>query len=385
MSLPADSGVPPVRFESPLGDPVLERYPPGDRRLQAWDGADRLMLQAWTHAPAPTGPVWVVNDPFGALALPLLGSGVAVLLTQDRWCEGEAVRRNLVANGIAGQGLTALAPMAPLPSSVQRVCVKMPKDVEQLAFFLATPGLPAGAEVWIAGMDKHLPRGLAAQLEGLLDELERPPGRFKAHLFKGRLRVPAKAQEQFWRQVSGLPGLPVGAWPGVFGRRHADPGGRFLIDSLPPLRGRVADLGCGNGMVGLSILQQNTDTSVWFCDDSGLSVDSARRNVAVSGTAPERAHFHQGDGLSGLAGRFDHVVLNPPFHQGHAVDPQVGQRLVADAVAHLQPEGRLHLVINRHLDYRGTLRQLCRDVRRVAENRKFLILSAAPAVPPEHQ
>lgn len=361
------------------GEFPLQRWPLGNPSLRAWDGADRLLLDYWSAAPMPAGSVWVVNDSFGALTLPLIASGPGIFVTQDRWCERHALALNAAHCGIDAGAFQGLLPMQSLPGPPARVVIKMPKDLDLLAFLLATPGLAPGTEVWIAGMDKHLPRGIKATLGALLSDLSSPPGKFKAHMFIGRISDHLQRQDSHWQAVSGIETLPLGAWPGVFARRHADPGGRFLIEHLPaPEGGRVADLGCGNGLVGLAYAQCDADAELWFCDDSWLALESARRNWN-SGSGPahaQQAHFHFGDGLETVPVLFDRILLNPPFHQGHAVDTAIGERLIAGASAGLSAGGKLYLVINRHLDYRSVLHRHYRDTTVLASNRKFVVLVA---------
>ncbi len=103
------------------------------------------------------------------------------------------------------------------------------------------------------------------------------------------------------------------------------------------MTGEAADLGCGNGVLGLSLAADNPQVRVTFCDVSWLAVESARDNAAALFGPSHRHEFHLGHGLDGLERRFDLILLNPPFHRGHAVDDGVARTLFRHARRHLAP------------------------------------------------
>ncbi|HEX7769794.1 MAG TPA: methyltransferase, partial [Dokdonella sp.] len=66
----------------------------------------------------------------------------------------------------------------------------------------------------------------------------------------------------------------------------------------------------------------------------------------------------------------------PPFHQGRADQPELGQAFIAAAAAALHDDGELHLVANRHLPYEAALATRFADVRRVAGQDGFKLFTA---------
>ncbi len=137
--------------------------------------------------------------------------------------------------------------------------------------------------------------------------------------------------------------------------------------------GAVADVGCGNGVLGLSLAADNPAARVTFCDVSSLAVQSARANVADHDRQPERHDFHLGNGLEGVDKHFELILLNPPFHRGHAVDDRVARGLFRQAARRLVPGGELRVVANQHLGYQRPLGKLFPRVETVARNAKFVI------------
>lgn len=82
---------------------------------------------------------------------------------------------------------------------------------------------------------------------------------------------------------------------------------------------RVADLGTGSGVIGLSVLAESAPgaVEVWMTDLSGDALDVARANCAGVGRAGSGARFAVGNWYAALPvdlrGSFDVVVANPPY------------------------------------------------------------------------
>jgi 16S rRNA (guanine1207-N2)-methyltransferase len=155
----------------------------------------------------------------------------------------------------------------------------------------------------------------------------------------------------------------LGLWsqPGTFSWDRVDAGSAMLIEYLPALRGRGADLGCGIGVLSRAVLLQPEVQHITALDVDRRAVAAARRNLD-----PERATVVWADMADAVAGPMDldFVIMNPPFHDGGVEDQTLGRRFIARAAAILSPSGTCVLVANRHLPYEGGLRELFRDVQR---------------------
>jgi 16S rRNA (guanine1207-N2)-methyltransferase len=169
------------------------------------------------------------------------------------------------------------------------------------------------------------------------------------------------------------PALGLWTQPGVFSWDRPDPGTQLLLDVLPPLAGRGADLGCGIGALARAALAGPGVTRLDLVDLDRRAIAAARRNIE-----DPRAAFHWADArlapeLSGL----DFVVMNPPFHDGGGLEtPGLGQAFIRRAHQILRPGGSLWLVANRHLPYEAALTGLYAQVSARAERAGFKVYEA---------
>ena len=129
---------------------------------------------------------------------------------------------------------------------------------------------------------------------------------------------------------------------GVFARERVDPGTRLLAETMEvPQEGRILDLGCGYGVLGLVAASLAPRARVVLVDVNRRAVELARDNARINGLANVEVHW--GDGLEPVRGQaFRLILCNPPYRAGK----EVVHRLLDEAFAHLEPGGRL-LVVGR--------------------------------------
>ena len=69
--------------------------------------------------------------------------------------------------------------------------------------------------------------------------------------------------------------------------------------------------------------------------------------------------------------------MNPPFHIGRKVEPDLGKTFIQKAYSILKKTGILWMVSNRHLSYEAMLSQLFTDFDEVAGDNRFKVLKAS--------
>lgn len=128
---------------------------------------------------------------------------------------------------------------------------------------------------------------------------------------------------------------------GVFSADGLDPGSKLLMEALPPLAGRVADLGCGWGAMGVPLALKNPGAEFILVDINERAVSLARKNIALN--QAKNAVALAGDGLAAVQEGLNAVVTNPPIRAGK----QVIYGLFEQAKEKLAPGGKLYAVIRK--------------------------------------
>lgn len=175
-----------------------------------------------------------------------------------------------------------------------------------------------------------------------------------------------------------VPGLELWSQPGLFSFDRIDPGTGLLLDHLPVLEGRGADLGCGIGVLARAVAAQGCCRHMTLVDIDRRALEMARRNCCESGTAGCEIATSWTDVRAGrgLPSGLDFVVMNPPFHDAGVEDRGLGQSFITRAAGMLRTGGVLWLTANRHLPYEAALTPLFETIEQVAQHGGFKIYSA---------
>ena len=127
---------------------------------------------------------------------------------------------------------------------------------------------------------------------------------------------------------------------GVFSRDGLDRGTEILLNALPPLHGRVLDLGCGWGPVGVTLARKYPSAEIVMSDVNARACELSTRNLARNGAS---ASVVQSDAFSDLTGSFDFIITNPPIRTGK----QNIYAMFASARSYLSATGELYIVIRK--------------------------------------
>lgn len=196
-------------------------------------------------------------------------------------------------------------------------------------------------------------------------------------------RVDEAILEQ-WLALDRPRPIGEGDWigrPGLFSWDRIDPASALLVEHLPAsLAGTVADFGAGWGYLSAQVVRRCEGVkSIDLYEAEQRAQAPALENVAracVDAGRTPACRFHWHDLTRGVDARYDAIVSNPPFHQGRADEPGLGQAFIRAAADALRPHGALWLVANRHLPYEAVLAQRFASVRVLAERDGFKVFEA---------
>ena len=131
---------------------------------------------------------------------------------------------------------------------------------------------------------------------------------------------------------------------GVFARGRLDSGTAVLFrETDPPAGGRILDLGCGYGVIGLAAAVASPDVVVTAVDVNERAVLLARENAASLGVS-DRYTAALPDEVDPAAS-YDEIWSNPPIRVGK----EALHALLLTWLPRLAPGGRAVMVVGKNL------------------------------------
>ena len=390
---------------TPSGELILRRVPETKMPLQAWDRADRLLIDlvegvdSDEFAAEEGVSMLIVGDAFGALTCALRRFDPLVCI--ESAAGREALAQNLVLNGSAAVHAHSMLDIEEATRSrkdFDLVVLRVPKSVGELRDVLSRirPHIHASGRVLVAGMDKHL----SPQVETVLEEVIGPTVRFlatgRARHFCATLDSKRRVEENPWPVTWRAHGTTLVNHGGGFSPKDIDGGTNFLLrtvadfaEHVPPRddgAARVVDLGCGNGIVGLRMAQDLTNDAlaveVVAIDDSALAIDATQGSwelTAIGEAANLETHHAYRLAEVVEATSVELIVVNPPFHTDRAVTDETAWSMFVDAHRTLVDGGALIVVGNRHLAYHAKLSKIFGEVEVLGANNRFVVHRAIRA------
>ncbi|WP_406248659.1 methyltransferase [Streptomyces anulatus] len=379
------------RLTTSQGAFELARFPEHPRDpFRAWDAADEYLLRQLTDP--ETGPVdlsgtvAVVGDRWGALATALAAHRPVQI--SDSYLARRATLANLARNGLDQDAVRLLSSRDTPPDRIDVLIVRVPKSLAFLEDQLhrIAPAVHAGTVVIGTGMVKEIHTSTLKLFERIIGPTRTSLAVRKARLIfctpdpaLPRTPSPWPYRYELPADVGPVAGLTTVNHAGIFCAERLDIGTRFFLKHLPSRGGavRVVDLGCGNGVLGLSAAVSNPEAHLTFVDESYGAVASAEETFRAGAPAGAKADFLVGDGLDGLdPGSVDLVLNNPPFHSHMATTDATARTMFTGARTALRQGGELWVVGNRHLSYHTHLRRIFGNCTTVAGDPKFVLLRA---------
>ena len=167
---------------------------------------------------------------------------------------------------------------------------------------------------------------------------------------------------------------------GVFSKNELDKGSEFLIETLLPINlgENVLDIGCGIGVIGLTLAYFTPSLNVCLSDVNTRALSLCNANAATLKLS-QRVTILQSDIYIEIEGKFDSIVSNPPIRAGKKVTYQIYE----GALEHLNDGGSLYIVIRKQqgaLSVKSYLEELYGNVTVLAREKGYYILKSTKTI-----
>ncbi|MBS3167547.1 class I SAM-dependent methyltransferase [Candidatus Woesearchaeota archaeon] len=155
---------------------------------------------------------------------------------------------------------------------------------------------------------------------------------------------------------------------GLFSLNKVDNGSKLLINKCIP-KGKVLDLGCGYGIIGLTLLLTNKKLELTFSDINERAIVITKKNLKLNNL---EANVIQSDGFENIKEKFDTILLNPPQTAGK----NLCFKLIEDSKEHLLKNGTLQIVA-RHkkggIELSKKMQEVFSNIKEIAKGSGFRI------------
>jgi 16S rRNA (guanine1207-N2)-methyltransferase/23S rRNA (guanine1835-N2)-methyltransferase len=376
----------------------LSRFPVAqvNRSLQAWDSADEYLLNHVNEEGLVKvdTKVAIFNDAFGALTTNFCHSAASnpkVVCINDSYISSQGIRYNVEQNALDDDNIKYLSSIDDIPSDIDIILFKIPKSKSLLIEQLIQIKNSVSDKCLFIAADraKEIHSSTLKVFEKYLGTTKTSLAVKKARLVFCQFDSKQMHQSPFptvWalshQSKNELPSRDflISNHANVYAREKLDIGARYFIENLPEVaaNSKVIDLGCGNGVIGLTVLANQPDAHVQFIDESTMAISSAEQNIKAN--IPEsmkNCEFTLNDSLTDIeGGSVDLILCNPPFHQNTATTDHIAWQMFKDSHRVLKKGGELRIIGNQKLAYHIKLQRIFGNETLIASNNKFVTQSA---------
>jgi len=125
---------------------------------------------------------------------------------------------------------------------------------------------------------------------------------------------------------------------GVFSKSKLDIASKLLIESSQvPENGDILDIGCGYGIIGISLLRNNSHINITFSDVNERALELTKMNLKKLGY---KGKVIKSDVFKNISEKYDCILSNPPMAAGR----KICFKLIEDAKKHLNDRGSIQIV-----------------------------------------
>lgn len=159
---------------------------------------------------------------------------------------------------------------------------------------------------------------------------------------------------------------------GVFSKDKLDYGTRILLENIDinNLKGRVLDLGCGIGVVGIILGTLNKNISIDMVDINERAISLTKDNVKFNNI---NNNVFVSNVYSNINGKYNFIITNPPIRAGK----EVVRKFLLGGYDYLTDDGILYFVMRKDHGVKSMIKELVNiyEVDIINKEKGFYIVS----------
>jgi 16S rRNA (guanine1207-N2)-methyltransferase len=318
----------------------------------------------------------VLTPPAEGERVLFLGAEAGYALPEGFGAEMEAVQAfRPLYNGLMKRGVDAQPEITGTDFDMALILMTRHRGQNENFVAEALSRLKPGARVVIAGSKEDGVQSLRKRLQSLEVETEHL-AKYHAQAFWFARPDKTDALVASLRVKPSFIADKFVTMPGMFSHAEVDAGSQYLARYLPrDYKKHAADFGAGWGYLTVALAELSPGIEgIDLYEADHAALNAARKNV--DHLCPKLAtRYHWLDlAREEVKARYDLIVMNPPFHEGHAAEPGLGQAMIKTASQALRAGGELLMVANRGLPYEPVLKEHFRTSGETARNARYKIL-----------
>ena len=140
---------------------------------------------------------------------------------------------------------------------------------------------------------------------------------------------------------------------GVFSKDRFDYGTRILLENIDinSLCGKILDLGCGTGVVGVILGTLNKNIDIDMVDVNERAISLAKENIKLNNI---NNNVFVSDVYSNINGKYNYIITNPPIRAGK----NVIRRFLLGGYDYLTDDGILYFVMRKDHGVKSMIKEL---------------------------
>lgn len=140
---------------------------------------------------------------------------------------------------------------------------------------------------------------------------------------------------------------------GVFSKDKIDYGTKLLLNSIDidDMKGDVLDLGCGIGVIGITIKSKNNLVLVDMVDVNERGINLSKYNMKLNGV---NTNIFISDVYSNINKKYDYIITNPPIRAGK----KVVEEMIIGSYDYLKENGILYFVMRKDHGVKTLIKKL---------------------------